>query len=152
MQSKYDATSGGGNLADQVAVLHEEVARLKEDHRLEIRRLEIAFFRTEFQFYANLNAMRQHPSEPEKSSEPENVPAPYVRETAIERLLFRRNGRPIKPFRRMLFSQSGRPRNTFKRLVFKKNGTPRRQFQQWLRSPAYQSLPGAYRFDDGAHG
>ena len=65
------------------------------------------------------------------------------RRTISERLLFRLNGRPVRPVRRALFHKSGKPRGIFKTWVLDPEGNPRPKFKRWLESEAYKSLPGA---------
>ena len=56
--------------------------------------------------------------------------AQYLRQrSTLEKLLFRIDGRPIKPLRRMLFHNSGGPRKFFRIVVLHKNGQPRRAFR-----------------------
>ncbi len=62
-----------------------------------------------------------------------------------ERLLFRRSGRPRKPFRVLLFHKSGKPRGVFRRWVLRRNGRARKFFRMWMSSPGYQALPRAVR-------
>ena len=47
----------------------------------------------------------------------------------LNRLLFRPDGRPIKPLRWALFHSNGKPRGLFRRIVLKKNGTIRPAFR-----------------------
>lgn len=58
----------------------------------------------------------------------------------LERLLFRRSGRPIRPLRRVLFHVSGKPRGVFRRWVLDEQRKPRRAFRRWMSSPEYQML------------
>jgi hypothetical protein len=46
----------------------------------------------------------------------------------VERMLFRPDGRPVKPLRRLLFHTSGKPRRLFRYVVLHKDGTPRKAF------------------------
>ena len=46
----------------------------------------------------------------------------------VERMLFRQDGRPVKPLRRLLFHTSGKPRRLFRRVVLHKDGSPRKAF------------------------
>lgn len=62
-----------------------------------------------------------------------------------ERLLFRRSGRPRKPFRVLLFHSSGKPRGIFRRWVLRRDGRVRKVFRMWMSSPGYQALPRAVR-------
>ena len=68
----------------------------------------------------------------------------YLQSSRLYRMLFRYNGRPIKPLRRALFHKSGKPRSIFRRIVLKKNGQPRPTFRQWMTGQAYLLLPNAY--------
>ncbi len=52
----------------------------------------------------------------------------------VERMLFRPDGRPVKPLRRLLFHTSGKPRRLFRRVVLHKDGTPRKAFARWMQN------------------
>ena len=54
--------------------------------------------------------------------------------SALERLLFRVDGRPTRLLRRLLFHNSGAPRRFFRILVLHKSGEPRRAFSYWLKN------------------
>ena len=58
-----------------------------------------------------------------------------------ERLLFRPNGRPIKPLRRLLFHKNGKPRGIFRGLVLHEDGRPHKPFLMWMSSSDYRALP-----------
>jgi FkbM family methyltransferase len=59
----------------------------------------------------------------------------------VERMLFRPDGRPVKPLRRLLFRTSGKPRRLFRRVVHHKDGTPRKTFARWMQNQTF--LPRA---------
>jgi hypothetical protein len=52
--------------------------------------------------------------------------------SVLESLLFRTDGRPIRPLRRLLFHTSEKPRGLFRVLILHKNGSPRRAFAYWM--------------------
>ena len=54
--------------------------------------------------------------------------------SALEKLLFRVDGRPTRLLRRLLFHNSGAPRRFFRILVLHKSGEPRRAFSYWLKN------------------
>jgi len=71
--------------------------------------------------------------------------AAYRQRTCIGKMLFRRDGRPVRGLRRILFHNSGKPRGALRTLVISKRGVPRKPFRQWMTGEKYQSLPRAYR-------
>ena len=54
--------------------------------------------------------------------------------SVLQSVLFRSDGRPVRPLRRLLFHASGKPRRFFRVLILHKNGRPRRAFADWLNS------------------
>lgn len=143
--------------AQLIASLKAEQARIVEQHRMEIRQLEISSYRAEFQLASELRQARAQLAGLGASPPAplETVPAamddvffsgsvrPVVRRSRMRRLLFRRDGRPRKWLRRLLFSPHGRPRTLTRGIVLDANGSPRRPFLQWMLSSAYRSLPDA---------
>lgn len=63
----------------------------------------------------------------------------------LRRMLFRPDGRPIKPLRRLLFHSSGKPRGLMRRFVLESSGEPKKAFRRWMTSPAYLSLRQAVK-------
>jgi O-antigen chain-terminating methyltransferase len=61
------------------------------------------------------------------------------------RLLFNRDGRPVKLLRTLLFHTNGKPRGMFRAWVLRRDGRPRRMFRHWMTGEAYQALPRAVR-------
>ena len=61
----------------------------------------------------------------------------------LEKLLFRADGRPVKPLRRLLFHTSGAPRRSLRILVLHKNGTPRSAFAHWMGSAEHLAFRNA---------
>jgi FkbM family methyltransferase len=128
----------------EIVALKDEIARLKEQHALEIRRQEISFLRNEHTLVLELKkfGMRFGVS----ASGTDSIrPMLYQERSMLGRLLFRWNGRPCKPLRLLLFARSGRPRRFAWRILFHKNRRPRRRYLQWMTSQDYQRQPWAHR-------
>lgn len=162
---KTSHTHGADYVARLVAdvdALKGELARLQNSHAAEIRRLEIAFLRSEFAFAVKIrqiNARVEHADFdmsaeaplPRRSAEAEaqqterRRPILYDERSPLGRLLFRKDGRPKKPLRLLLFAPSGRPRSLTWKSVFHKDGRPRRRYLEWMQSEDYQRLPQAHR-------
>ncbi|MGQ3674132.1 hypothetical protein ACT6QH_01325 [Xanthobacter sp. TB0139] len=68
----------------------------------------------------------------------------YRKRSALGRLLFRRDGRPVRALRKTLFHANGKPRSLFRGWVVRSSGEPRDWMQQWMLGPAYLALPGAH--------
>ena len=60
----------------------------------------------------------------------------------LQKLLFRKSGRPVRLLRRLAFHGDGRPRGgILRRLARRRDGTIRAAFSDWTSSPAYLELP-----------
>ncbi|MGE4373707.1 MAG: hypothetical protein AB7E29_12575 [Xanthobacter sp.] len=75
----------------------------------------------------------------------------YRKRSALGRLLFRQDGRPIRALRKTLFHANGKPRSLFRGWVVRSSGEPRGWMRQWMLGPAYLALPGAHHAPSAAH-
>jgi FkbM family methyltransferase len=128
----------------EIIALKDEIASLKEQHAIGIRRQEISFLRNEHALVLELKKLGKR-SDDYTSRTDRIRPLLYDERSMLGRLLFRRNGRPCKPLRLLLFARSGRPRSFAWRILFHKNHRPRRRYLQWMTSQDYQRLPWAHR-------
>jgi len=122
--------------ATTVEALKAEIAQLKRDHALELRRLELECCRAE-----NELAHRLFNAESARRGRTYR----WENRGPVGRLLFCRDGRPCTPLLHLLFRASGRPRSLARPILLRRNGTPRKRYDQWMRSPAYLALPEPYR-------
>jgi len=126
--------------AHDLAALQNTIGRLKDQHTLELRQIEIASLKAEIAMARQLKEVGLQANTPMKGIGSNNEQS-----GVFETLLFRKNGRPCKPLRLLLFSSKGKPRSFTRRIVFHKNGSPRRRYLQWMKSSEYQQLPEAHR-------
>jgi len=137
-----DEDAGGSDTsARDLAALQNTIERLKDQHALELRQIEIASLKAEFAMARQLKQVGLQANTPTTG-----VAFNNGQSGLLETLFFRKNGRPCKPLRLLLFSKKGRPRSFAKRIVFHKNGSPRRFFLEWMKSSEYQQLPDAHIF------
>jgi len=126
--------------AQELAALRNAISRLKDQHALELRQIEIASSKAELAMAHQLKQVGLQANAPTKGHA-----SSHEQRGLLEKLLFRKNGRPCKPLRLLLFSNTGLPRSFAKRIVFHKNGAPRRCYLQWMKSSEYQQLPRAHQ-------
>jgi len=123
----------GSELRARHAQLEARLAQIRDEQRGQYAILKDTLGRAEHelevfnpQFTAELDRLKS------KIATAESQARYITRRSLLEKLLFRTDGRPIKPLRRLLFHKSGEPRESFRFLVLHKNGKSRRAFSYWL--------------------